>query len=196
MADVRWHERSVVRNAVVSHRDQHRDPRSAYWCGPGQATLGTWLLYERQPTPTVSPFRKAGGRSPFELINYAGSKLSELRSLPDDWDNEGGKAVSADALISMHEVLGRVVERTTVFPFLSPNGEGGVLAEWHAGSQKIEIEVEADGTAYTYATDNQGKVVLDTNVSRETIKALRHILRVLSERVDEENPKWREMFSR
>jgi hypothetical protein len=134
--------------------------------------------------------------SPYELVRYAQPRLHALRNLRSNWDGEGGEAATTDAIIAMDEILKKVADRRTVFPYLSPDGEGGVLAEWHAKEQKIEIEVDAVGEANFYATDQAGKTVLEDGVNPTTEWKLRRLLLDLSARVDRENPTWRDLFAR
>ncbi|MBO4162034.1 hypothetical protein [Micromonospora antibiotica] len=96
----------------------------------------------------------------------------------------------------MFEFLQKVSDRRTVFPFLSPDGEGGVLAEWHARKQRIEIEVDGDGNGLFYASDADGREVLAGEVSPQSEHKLRRLLLDLSVRVDLENPTWRALFAR
>jgi hypothetical protein len=136
------------------------------------------------------------GSSPYDLVRYAEAKLAVLRTLPEGWDGEKGVPVTTNAALAMYEILQKLADRRTVFPYLSPDGEGGVLGEWHARAQKLEIEVDADGNGVFYATDQDGNVVLQDDVSPQTEHKLRHLLLELSARVDQENPTWRELFTR
>lgn len=134
--------------------------------------------------------------SPYELIRYVKPRLHEMRNLVPGWDGEHGKPSTTNAILSMFEILQKVSDRRTVFPYLSPDGEGGVLAEWHARKQKIEVEIDAEGSAFYYATDQEGRELLEGAVTPQTEHKLRRLLLDLSARVDQENPLWRELFAR
>jgi len=134
--------------------------------------------------------------SPFEAIQYVRNRLGELSRLPNDWDGNGGVGASDRAHRSLLLALQAICDRRTVFPFLAPTGDGGVIAEWRASAERVEIECEADGTLHVYATTERGSVRIDDVWSDDVRRKTRRALLELSARVSRENPAWRRLFGR
>ncbi|WP_212840143.1 hypothetical protein [Catellatospora sp. IY07-71] len=147
------------------------------------------------PARVVQPF-VPGTISPFGFSHYIRSKLHQLSRLPRDWDGNGGVPVNSVASFGLVGIMGRVSDRRTVYPFLSPFDKGGVLAEWHAGQQKIEVEVDRVGDIYVFATDERGRAILDAELDESVERKLRQLLNLLSQKVNKENPTWRRLFDR
>jgi hypothetical protein len=98
----------------------------------------------------------------------------------------------------MYRLLTRLGDGRTVFPFIVPDGTGGVVAEWRAGVRRIEIEVDGDGQAACCATDGAGEIVIDKDLGEhddeQDIGRLTSLLAELSTEVRAKNPSWRRLF--
>jgi hypothetical protein len=149
---------------------------------------------------------KAGSpESPFELLHYVERKLANLRKLQPDWDGDDGKPPTGDSLIAMHQAIKGVADRRTIYPFLNPDGSGGVIAEWHADGQVLEILTAASGATYFYGKDSAGELLIDapdedahtmrsSGYRQSNRRQFRRLLVSLSAYVHHQNPTWRELF--
>jgi len=125
------------------------------------------------------------------------AKLRELRILAEGWDGEAARPPTQEAVHCMYRLLTRLGDGRTVFPFIVPDGTGGVVAEWRAGVRRIEIEVDCDGQAACCATDGAGETVIDKDLGEQDeqdIGRLTSLLAELSTEVREKNPSWRRLF--
>jgi len=144
------------------------------------------------------PSRKPSRTSPFFYSRYVSAKLRELRALAEGWDGEAARPPTQEAVYRMYRLLTRLGDGRTVFPFIVPDGTGGVVAEWRAAGKRIEIEVDGDGQAACCATDGAGEISLDKDlgehVDEQDIGRLAALLAELSTEVREKNPSWRRLF--
>ena len=147
----------------------------------------------------------SGSNSPFETLHYADRQLAYLRKLKPDWDGDQGQPPTADSIIAMHQAIKRVSDRRTIYPFLNPDGTGGIVAEWHADGQVLEILSEANGETYFYGKNSDGELLIDArDEDAEAINSygyassnrrkFRKLLVALSLYVHHANPAWRELF--
>lgn len=132
--------------------------------------------------------------SPFVFSHYVSRKLEELRSLRANADNDEVQAVSQQATYAMYNVLTQLGDRRSVFPHLTPTGDGGVLAEWHAGNRRIEIESSDEGVVYAYIADSERLTSMDEEMTAESIGNVAAALADLSALVRDLNPGWRRLF--
>lgn len=123
------------------------------------------------------------------LQDYLDKKFEALQALPVDWDGSGGKPVSKAAASAMRRALDTVMSSESVFPYLVPSGDGGMLAEWHAGPRKLEIEVDASGELVSFAARSGEEPLCSCTVNQFTI-----MLRSVTTLVKQANPNWQELF--
>src|SRR5262249_36022033 len=133
--------------------------------------------------------------SPFFYTRYVSAKLRELRVLAEGWDGGVARPPTQAAAYCMYRLLTRLGDGRTVFPFIVPDGTGGIVAEWRAGVKRIEIEVDGDGQVACCATDGAGEIVIDKGLDERDIDQLSSLLAELSTEVREKNPSWRRLFS-
>lgn len=132
--------------------------------------------------------------APQDFATYVEAALLRIGELPDNWDGDGGKGVTDASRGAIMAALAEVAEEETVLPFLSPTGDGGILAEWTAGVQKVVLEADATGQITVDASDNDGAPLFNGELSNETRDMLRRALADLTVRANIDNPGWRSLF--
>lgn len=152
------------------------------------------VMYGQSDCGIKGPSYETDLESSFEFLHHVKSKLTHLRNLQLNWDDDGGQPPTGDALICMYQTLKGVADRRTVFPFLSPTGDGGLVAEWHANGKVLEVIVEPDGSTFLYGKDADLELLIDAQDSSATRRRFRRLLVTLSTYVHRENPTWRELF--
>jgi hypothetical protein len=87
--------------------------------------------------------------------------VNELFELPDGWDGPKSAQVSDLAATSALTVLAQllVASGARLLPQLFPLHDGGIQAEWHAGGDDIEIEVDRDGRVHIILENRDGEVI-------------------------------------
>ncbi|WP_418959122.1 hypothetical protein [Streptomyces tritici] len=134
------------------------------------------------------------------LVAYARTKLGGLQGMPFGWDGGEAPPVTEMAARRLLRILAYVSHEDTVFPALTPDFEGGVVAEWRAGRQHLVLEVDADGVAFVTAVNEAGETEIsaDLNFDQELYRRLRsfdEMLLRMSKRVEMINPNWRSLFA-
>lgn len=89
----------------------------------------------------------------------------------------------------MLHILREVLAEDSVYPTMSADDEGGLIAEWHIGDSSLEIDVDPTG-AFSYTVRKEGKRVL----GGQSQTPLRKIIRDISALVARVNPNWRSLF--
>lgn len=95
-------------------------------------------------------------------------------------------------------LLGRVMGEGSVYPAITPDGEGGVSFEWSSQDWLIELDLIADGS-YILVRRRGGGVNGHATVSHGRIKQmpipyLRSLINDYSKFVELRNPNWRLNF--
>lgn len=136
-----------------------------------------------------------GASTKLELQLYTSSKLQELRSLEVGWDGGHADSVSQGVTHQVYRILDQLADSRSVYPFLTPTSEGGVLAEWRAGKERLEIEFTPGEAPYVYAVNVDGELRIDGHLGEKGIAAeARRALKDLSLRVWTSNPAWKRLF--
>jgi hypothetical protein len=66
--------------------------------------------------------------------------LSELLSLPPNWDTYGAPRVESGYIEAALRLAGDVMRDDTPVPSVVPTSRGGVQLEWHMGGIDLEVE--------------------------------------------------------
>ncbi|MER7768225.1 hypothetical protein [Kitasatospora sp. NPDC096140] len=159
---------------------------------------GIWVIRSEQSRREASDDLRAAASHPskLDLQTYISAKLQQLRTLPEGWDGGSGRAVAQAVTHQAYRVLDHLTTSRSVFPFLTPTDDGGVLAEWRAGRERIEVEFSPDDPPYGFAAGSDGITRIDEYLNSSTSLAkTKRLLEVLSGRVWAENPTWRTLFS-
>lgn len=109
-------------------------------------------------------------------------------------DDENG--ISYERADRYFRFLARCMTAQTVFPFLTPDLEGGLVIEWSSGRTLIEIDLESDGEYFFLHTDGSPQPLIKDSgrVSGFNISHLRGLLSVFSQEVSLRNPEWRQFY--
>ena len=150
---------------------------------------------------------RSGGRivsrSPGWLRQLA-ADLNRLLSLTPGWDGRRALPISETAVRALTAVLVPIMDVPPLHvpqeqPDIFPLPDGGLQAEWHAGGEDVEVEVEGDGATYVVVRDASDLVVTEGEVdltalettspsaadeaSRERLLAVRRAVERLTESV-------------
>lgn len=137
--------------------------------------------------------------SPYTAHVY--KSLSEIGALGDNWDGEGATVPNGYVRETMLSVLSLAEGEDSVFPALTPTGEGGLFAQWHAGpGNMIVIEVDPDGAAevnvWQQGVEGSQQVLGGSLNDSGSQEKLREHLAAMTDRVNAANPNWRNLFPR
>ncbi len=91
-------------------------------------------------------------------------ELSALLQLPRGWDGFRALPITETAVNSLVSVLANVMAIDQIRPQIFPLADGGLSAEWRAGGDDAEVEVEPDGSVWV-AAHVAGQVVVDDEIS-------------------------------
>jgi hypothetical protein len=148
----------------------------------------------KNPPSQESRDQSRSTKSP--LWYYIDQRLGRL--IREHYDHVGGEVVPVDrdAALSLHSVLQDICVSSSVFPFISSDGEGGVAATWRADDRVIQIVADTDGEIWALTQKGQqDPLIVDISDKREHISNIREDLAELTKQVNRENPRWREIFS-
>lgn len=124
--------------------------------------------------------------TPAPAYVYARAQLVRLRA---EHRSLGLPIPNKVASTRMLTVLKSVLAEDSVYPTLSIDDEGGIVAEWHVGPYSLEIDVSPEGV-FTYTIRQDGRRV---SVGKSQTP-LRKLIRDLSAVVRRVNPNWRSAF--
>jgi hypothetical protein len=142
---------------------------------------------ERYSLPTAQD-----GPDIWEYISSALSKLerASTREAPED-----RPTVVADASSLMRKILYRVCDSSTVYPQISPDGDGGLSALWIAGDHVVGVVVDSDLDAFLIDRSVRGVRSFPVDLGRpDVIGEARRVLAELSMHVSQVNPQWRALL--
>jgi hypothetical protein len=120
-------------------------------------------------------------------LEYARSELSKLDRQLLSIGCEGPTEQATQKTLT---ILKTTLDRNSIFPSVSEDGERGIICEWRAGSGRITLEIDAVGRAYLQVLNARGVTVADGDSAAK----LGVHLRALSETVTAVNPSWRSLF--
>lgn len=163
-----WTDRShPTRQFAPPHRSAPvvRAPRARSKVGAGWANV-LW--------PTRKP-----------AVQYAEQQLRALK----EHCAEIGEPLPGAADEGMRRILHAVSDARTVFPSISTDGEGALIAEWRWDRFVLELTVEADG-ADSVEVREIGKPARSLRGPAD----LRRRLVLVTAVVERKNPQWRKLF--
>jgi len=106
------------------------------------------------------------------LASYMEAQINGLRRLRPGWDGHRADPVSDEAVGSVVRLISRFASELSPPPMVFPLPDGGLQLEWHAGPQSVEVEVDGAGEAHVLATDESGRIVLNTELVTDSDEAL------------------------
>jgi hypothetical protein len=89
----------------------------------------------------------------------------------------------------MLHALRSVLAEDSVYPTMSIDEDGGIIAEWRIGDYSLEVDVAPDGV-FSYTVREKGKRV----AGGRSQTPLRKFIRDISAVVANVNPNWRSLF--
>ena len=120
------------------------------------------------------------------LATYAEEQVNALLRLPPGWDGYRGRQLTQEAVAAAIDVLFAIADDMSLPPQLFPLPDGGIQLEWHAAGWDVEIEVDSVGSGYALATDAEGAVIADGEVTpgqTPTLTQVQDAVRRLSARL-------------
>ncbi len=86
-------------------------------------------------------------------------RLSDLGSLPDDWDGFGSPRISRDVFEVAFKLMRVLIEYENLLPSpaVVPTSGGGLQFEWINQAREFEIEVRPDGSLAALSLDEDGE---------------------------------------
>lgn len=118
--------------------------------------------------------------------DYARSQLRTLQQQHADLDLP---PTAPEANSRMVRLLRDVLAEDSVYPTMSIDEDGGIIAEWRASVFSLEIDVDPDGTA-SFTLRRDGLKI----GSGKSVTPLRKIIRDFSAVVAKANPNWKALF--
>lgn len=98
----------------------------------------------------------------------------------------------------LKDLLRHICDDTTVFPYINPDGENGIGADWHADTYALTISVSPEGNTHIIIRHPERPLYSQTVELSDmvTLKTMRNHLHELSANVERANPNWRELFDK
>lgn len=158
----------------------HSERHQVMWQPRHQAKPQTWVHL----APSV-----VSKRQTWNSPAYAHA-IQELQQLAADLIAVAEPQPSPEARFCMLDVLRDVLATDSVYPALSGDGEGGLIAEWRADNKIIEIHTADDGETDFRVRLRRGATLYEGS---STVQLRRH-LRDMTAFVNSVNPAWRSLF--
>jgi hypothetical protein len=86
--------------------------------------------------------------------------------------------------------LREAIAADSVYPSVSDDGEGGLIAEWRAGDRRLQLDVTAEGEELVTVRLRNGPVLYRGS----SVLYLRSYLRDLTSYINDVNPGWQRLF--
>lgn len=163
-------------------------PRARSWlCSQPKG----WSL----PRPEAEAYRqffKVVGSWPSDekAIHNAGMEYAERRVA----ELLGQGAIRVSTAVRFMRALRRIQLPEYVFPHISADEEGEIIALWIAGKMTLEMSIPAEGDAYLRMTDSGGEERIVGFFPWLPVAEARNFLGHLTRVVTRSNPRWRSLF--
>ncbi|GAB3136384.1 hypothetical protein GCM10027258_10490 [Amycolatopsis stemonae] len=192
---------AAARDATAAFWDDHKHFRTAVaavrmrkhrYTSLAQPEGGRHIDPKAGPDePLRAKFRGPGRHSIWEHIESKVSQIlhkSRVHELDDDF------SVDRDVLTRLMRILYAICDSTSVYPHISPDGDGGVAAVWYADEFSLEIIVDREGDAYAIVKIGSNMLSVDLdNGDTTALRAIRGHLGRLTAHVKVKNPQWRDL---
>ena len=99
------------------------------------------------------------------------AQIDELRSLPDGWLEDGGRAPTSDELDWLSRAFDKYYPDDLPLPYLYPTEPGGVQAEWSLSGNEVSLEMnltERSGYFHVLCMENDVEKTHTLDLDRET----------------------------
>jgi len=131
--------------------------------GPGSRDLHD--PFRRLQDTTISASEIESGKDEWweGRLASANERLDYLMSLPQNWDGQGGVAVSEETRTKVYKLLDAVTSPRDVLPSLVPGTDGSVNLEWRRPGLFFEIHVDPAGRVTAYFHDVEAQDERETD---------------------------------
>jgi len=148
--------------------------------------------------PAADPWQKSssdrGFPQPVDFFRYIDTRLRRIEAGAEN----NSRFPLTGVRLHLKRVLDNLGQRTTVYPFVANDGEGGVFAEWRAPGHRIEVSVEDGGNCYVLLAGFNFAEPLDMELTDpipfEQKEVLRRLVEAHSAAVKLLNPNWVRFF--
>jgi hypothetical protein len=79
-----------------------------------------------------------------QIADKSKKAIEALTGLADNWNGNGGRAPTADAISAAKTLVDRLTPHLKDIPFFYPTPNGGIVAEMSAGADRLTIILESD----------------------------------------------------
>jgi hypothetical protein len=113
-----------------------------------------------QPTRVAWPQRQA------DLWREAvrDAQITQIASLPDDWDGSGAAAVDALTIAHARSLLAQLLLRSAEPDFIAPTNAGTITFEWERPLGEAHLEIGRDNFGFYTAPRQAAPVLLSGSV--------------------------------
>ncbi|MGN6218606.1 MAG: hypothetical protein ACTHNQ_03810 [Microbacterium sp.] len=130
-----------------------------------------------------SAYRPSWGARPNRALARA---TAQLRAL---------SGIRPTATLEMHRLLRTSLQDDTAYATISPDGDGGLIAQWRAGRSYITIELSAEDASFTCA-DIDGRLIANiVTPGQLDADQVRYALARFTHALVKANPNWRQNFA-
>lgn len=102
--------------------------------------------------------------------------------------------VDRSARVEMERILKASLRDASAYATITPDGDGGLLAQWRAGRSYLTIEINQGEAAFTYANADGKLEVNEVTVSQLDARPIKAALAKFTTELVEANPQWRKLF--
>lgn len=117
-------------------------------------------------------------------VEYVERRLAEISETANE------RAIEMVKIITV-----AVTEENSIYPSVSPDGDGGIIVYWKALYLSIEVDVDADLTFYVRIRNSRTGVVQKWAGASFPFAALSRALKDLTNLVERQNPGWRKKYA-
>jgi hypothetical protein len=126
-----------------------------------------------------------------DFWKYVTSQLENIASFIPQGSDDLTYTVERRVIDRCKEVIEQLCDERCVFPHISPDGEHGVGAAWHADEFLLHIVVHED-CQVNVSTKTPTQVLRIQPLEEFDLTMFRYMVKALSVHIEDINPNWRE----
>ena len=96
--------------------------------------------------------------------------------------------------VEMERILKASLRDESAYATITPDGDGGLLAQWRAGRSYLTIEISPSEAAFTYSNANGKLEVNEVTTGQLDARRIKAALAKFTAELVEANPHWRKLF--
>jgi hypothetical protein len=158
---------------------------------------GSWMIRQNAEKSTSTPKKQkeSAPRKKVSIWVYIESRIEQLTRGRERNKKDQPAWVDKTAARNLLKVLRQVCNTSTVFPFISPDGDEGIAATWRAFGSAIQITCDTDGQSWLMVRHAGDVSVREVDLdSREELAEVRQRLTEFTKKLNTVNPGWRSIF--